>query len=259
MEELNRLLNAGNSPSQMARQLVRYLRNCLMAKLGGEKTELLQISGDERARAVRTATLFSEEDLTRFLQVMLRTFDELNYRQEPRLHLELGLMKLVHLQRLIPLEQILSGLPGAARPAGALGSGRTAQAEARSARRRRRCKRPDRFPSSRQNRRRLLPSSLTASASRAAASRRRWSDALRRSQRRSSEGCRSESRRRLGSRRAGAVAGQTRRRPSLTTRTWIACAMWSPLRSMSRDTTPRPRCWERGAGDWTRMARSRWR
>ena len=44
MEELNRLLNAGNSPSQMARQLVRYLRNCLMAKLGGEKTDLLQIS-----------------------------------------------------------------------------------------------------------------------------------------------------------------------------------------------------------------------
>jgi DNA polymerase-3 subunit gamma/tau len=116
MEELNRLLNAGNSPSQMARQLVRYLRNCLMAKLGGEKTQLLQISGDERARAVRTATLFGEEDLTRFLQVMLRTFDELNYRQEPRLHLELGLMKLVHLQRLIPLEQILSSLPSAGRP-----------------------------------------------------------------------------------------------------------------------------------------------
>jgi DNA polymerase III subunit gamma/tau len=114
MEELNRLLNAGNSSSQMARQLVRYLRNCLMAKLGGEKTELLQISGDERARAVRSATLFGEEDLTRFLQVMLRTFDELNYRQEPRLHLELGLMKLVHLQRLLPLEQILSGLPAAA-------------------------------------------------------------------------------------------------------------------------------------------------
>jgi DNA polymerase III subunit gamma/tau len=116
MEELNRLLNAGNSPSQLARQMVRYLRNCLMAKLGGADTELLQTSADERARASRTATLFSEEDLTRFLQVMLRTFDELNYRQEPRLHLELGLMKLVHLQRLIPLEQILSGFPGATPP-----------------------------------------------------------------------------------------------------------------------------------------------
>ena len=54
---------------------------------------------DERARAARTALLFSEEELTRFLQIMLRTFDELNYRQEQRFHLELGLLKLVHAQR----------------------------------------------------------------------------------------------------------------------------------------------------------------
>ena len=112
MTEIDTLLNAGNSPSQLARQMVRYLRNALMAKLGGESTELLQISGDERARVARTALLFSEEDLTRFLQIMLRSFDELNYRQEPRFHLELGLLKLVHTQRLIPLEQLMSQLPG---------------------------------------------------------------------------------------------------------------------------------------------------
>src|ERR1700727_4052103 len=111
MEEINRLLNAGNSPSQLARQMVRYLRNALMAKLGGESTELLQISDDERARAARTAMLFAEEDLTRFLQIMLRSFDEMNYRQEPRFHLELGLLKLVHTQRLIPLELLMSQLP----------------------------------------------------------------------------------------------------------------------------------------------------
>jgi DNA polymerase-3 subunit gamma/tau len=121
LQETNSLLNAGNSPSQIARQFVRYLRNCLMAKLGGENTPLLEISADERARASRSAVLFTEEDLTRFLQVMLRTFDELNYRQEPRFHLELGLMKLVHLQRLIPVEELLSQVTGrspTAKPAG---------------------------------------------------------------------------------------------------------------------------------------------
>jgi DNA polymerase-3 subunit gamma/tau len=106
--ELNTLLNAGNSPSALARQFVRYLRNALMARVGGENTDLLQISADERARAARSAMLFSEEDLTRFLQVMLRTFDDLNYRQEQRFHLELGLVKLVHLQRLLPVEELLS-------------------------------------------------------------------------------------------------------------------------------------------------------
>ena len=114
MEQLNVLLNAGHSPSSLARQMVRYLRNALMAKLGGEQTELLQISGDERARATRTAMLFTEDELTRNLQLMLRTFDDLNFRQEQRFHLELGLMKLVHAQRLLPLEELLSALGGKA-------------------------------------------------------------------------------------------------------------------------------------------------
>ena len=101
-----------------------------MARLGGKSTELLQISPDERARAARSAALFSEEDLTRFLDVMLRTFDQLNYRQEQRFHLELGLLKLVHLQRLLPVEQLLSQLPVAGKTAssgGALPGGGSAK------------------------------------------------------------------------------------------------------------------------------------
>ena len=114
MEQLNTLLNAGHSPSSLARQMVRYLRNALMAKLGGEQTELLQISADERARAARSALLFTEEDLTRNLQIVLRTFDDLNYRQEQRFHLELGLLKLIHAQRLLPIEELLSGVASGA-------------------------------------------------------------------------------------------------------------------------------------------------
>ncbi len=115
LAELDRLLGAGNSPSQIARQMVRYLRNVLMARIAGEATELLQLSPDERARAAGSALLFGEEELTRFLQIMLRTFDELNYRQEQRFHLELGVLKLVHLQRLLPVEELLTQLGGAAR------------------------------------------------------------------------------------------------------------------------------------------------
>ncbi len=133
MEQLNGLVNAGHSPSSLARQMVRYLRNALMAKLGGEQTELLQISGDERARAARTALLFTEEELTRNLQIVLRTFDDLNYRQEQRFHLELGLIKLIHAQRLLPIEELLSGMAGGAggnavRGSGGMAAPRTAAA-----------------------------------------------------------------------------------------------------------------------------------
>ena len=46
---------------------------------------------------------------------MLRTFDELGYRQEQRFHLELGLLKLVHLRRLLPIEEVLSQSGGGSR------------------------------------------------------------------------------------------------------------------------------------------------
>jgi DNA polymerase-3 subunit gamma/tau len=133
MEQLNILLNAGHSPLSLARQMVRYLRNTLMAKLGGEQTQLLEISADERARAARTALLFSEEELTRNLQIVLRTFDDLNYRQEQRFHLELGLLKLIHAQRLLPIEELLSGVAGAAGARTASSAPRASASVARAA------------------------------------------------------------------------------------------------------------------------------
>jgi DNA polymerase-3 subunit gamma/tau len=133
----NQLLDAGNSPAQLARQFVRYLRNAVIAKIAGIGVdgvgadgvagELLQISADEQRRAGRSAALFSEEELTRFLQVMLRTFDELGYRQEQRFHFELGLLKLVHLRRLLPIEEVLSQFPvgGSSRPGPGVAPART--------------------------------------------------------------------------------------------------------------------------------------
>ena len=118
---VDELLGEGHSPTHFARQLVRFLRNVTVAKIAGKDSPLLQVSSDERARVARIADLFSEEDLARHLQIMLRTHGELGYRQEQRFHLELGLLKMAHAQRLLPLEQLLSeaALPArgsAARP-----------------------------------------------------------------------------------------------------------------------------------------------
>jgi DNA polymerase-3 subunit gamma/tau len=109
------LITEGQSPSHFARQLVRFLRNCTVAKVAGAHSQLLQTSDDERARVARVAERFSEEDLTRFLNIMLRTHEELGYRQEQRFHLELGILKMVHAQRLLPLEELLSGATSSAK------------------------------------------------------------------------------------------------------------------------------------------------
>ena len=98
--------------------MVRFLRNALVAKVAGQQ---FATSADFRRRAStrgRVAARFSEEDLARFLQIMLRTHAELGYKQEQRFHLELGLLKLVHAQRLLPLEELLSGASTSAKTGG---------------------------------------------------------------------------------------------------------------------------------------------
>jgi DNA polymerase-3 subunit gamma/tau len=108
LRTVDRLLTEGQNPVHFARQLVRFLRNAVVAKVAGADSSLLQISSDERIRVARIAELFAEEDLARHLQIMLRTHSELGYRQEQRFHLELGLLKLAHQQSLLPIEQLLS-------------------------------------------------------------------------------------------------------------------------------------------------------
>jgi DNA polymerase III subunit gamma/tau len=106
---VDKLITEGHSASHFMKQFVRFLRNCIVAKIAGGETSLLQISSDEKQRVMRTAELFTEEDLTRFLQITLRTHGDVSFKQEQRFHLELGMLKLVHAKRLLPIEELLSG------------------------------------------------------------------------------------------------------------------------------------------------------
>jgi DNA polymerase-3 subunit gamma/tau len=108
LRQVDHLIGEGHSPTHFARQMVRFLRNATVAKIAGKDSSLLQISSEERERVQRVTELFGEEDLTRHLQIMLRTHSELGYKQEQRFHLELGLLKMTHAQRLLPIEELLS-------------------------------------------------------------------------------------------------------------------------------------------------------
>jgi DNA polymerase-3 subunit gamma/tau len=56
------------------------------------------------------AANFSEEDLTRYLQLALDLFRELQFSLQPRFHLEIGLLKMVQAGKLIPIEEALASL-----------------------------------------------------------------------------------------------------------------------------------------------------
>jgi DNA polymerase III subunit gamma/tau len=113
LRHVDHLISEGHSPTHFARQMVRFLRNATVAKVAGKDSSLLQVSSEERERVASVAEMFGEEDLTRHLQIMLRTHGELGYKQEQRFHLELGLLKMAHAQKLLPIEQLLSDVAAA--------------------------------------------------------------------------------------------------------------------------------------------------
>ncbi len=100
----------GGSPQHFSRELSRYLRNLLVTRISGADSRLVTASPSERAEMARIAAAFSEEDLTRYLQLALDLFRELQFSLQPRFHLEIGLLKMVQAGKLISLEEALASL-----------------------------------------------------------------------------------------------------------------------------------------------------
>ncbi len=108
----------GENLQHFSRELSRFFRNLLVARIAGSDTQLLAASPREREQMAQIAARFSEPELTRYLQLSLDLFRDLQYSLQPRFHLELGLVKLVMAGRLIDIEKALAGLPPApAKPA----------------------------------------------------------------------------------------------------------------------------------------------
>jgi DNA polymerase-3 subunit gamma/tau len=118
------LENSGKNLQYYCRELCRYFRNLLVAKIAGVPTRLIAASAAEQERLAATAARFREEDLTRWLQLALDMYSQLQYSLQPRLHLELGLLRLLHAGRLKPIEEVIGALAagGSAAPEPARGT-----------------------------------------------------------------------------------------------------------------------------------------
>ena len=102
----------GRNLQHFCREAVRHIRNLLIARVSGADSDLIAATPDQRPAIAKTAALFSEEDLTRFFQILLQTDDDLRRKPDPRVHLEMGLLKLINAGRLAPLEELLAELGG---------------------------------------------------------------------------------------------------------------------------------------------------
>ena len=113
-------LAEGRNLQHFCREAIRHFRNLLIARVCGADSDLIAAPPDQRLRLASAAEAFTEEDLTRYFQILLATDDDLRRKPDPRLHLEMGLLRLVNAARLAPLEELLAELnseAGAKRPA----------------------------------------------------------------------------------------------------------------------------------------------
>jgi DNA polymerase-3 subunit gamma/tau len=117
LEVVDELERNGQNLQHFSRELSRYFRNLLVTRVAGADTRLVAASAAQREKLGKIAGAFSEEDLTRYLQLSLDLFKDLQYSLQPRFHLEIGLVRLVQAGRLLPIEQALAGLGGTARTA----------------------------------------------------------------------------------------------------------------------------------------------
>ena len=126
---VHRLLAEGKNLPQFCREAIGHFRNLLLARVCGADSDLIAAAPEEHPRLARAAQAFSEEDLTRFFQILLETEDQVRHKPDPRLHLELGLLRLVQAARLAPLEEVIAELSGEVAPRASRRSAGAAPAE----------------------------------------------------------------------------------------------------------------------------------
>ena len=116
LELVHRFQKEGRNLQHFCRETIRHFRNLLVAKVCGADSELIAATPEQRPELARAAALFSEEDLTRYFQILLDTDDDLRRKPDPRIHLEMGLLRMVNAARLAPLEKVLAELNGEGSP-----------------------------------------------------------------------------------------------------------------------------------------------
>ncbi|MGA3016468.1 MAG: DNA polymerase III subunit gamma/tau [Bryobacteraceae bacterium] len=118
LDVVDELERNGHNLQHFSRELARYFRNLLVIRISGAASRLVAASAQQREKLAEIAAGFSEEDLTRYLQLSLDLFRDLQFSLQPRFHLEIGLLRLVQAGRLLPIEQALAQLGGSGpRPA----------------------------------------------------------------------------------------------------------------------------------------------
>jgi DNA polymerase-3 subunit gamma/tau len=95
----------------VVRELSRLTRDLLVVRVDPSRANDLEIAADaEREQLKAIAQKFSPEDLMRAFEVLTKADYEIRGSAYPRYHLEMALLRWIHLRKLVPITELIQGM-----------------------------------------------------------------------------------------------------------------------------------------------------
>jgi DNA polymerase-3 subunit gamma/tau len=106
-----RAVELGYDLRSVVRELSRVVRDLLVLSVDPSRIDDPEISSEsERARLKGLVSRFSREDLLRAFDVLSKAEFDIRAASQPRYHLEMALLRWIHMRKLVPLTELLGGV-----------------------------------------------------------------------------------------------------------------------------------------------------
>ena len=107
---VERAIERGYDLRLLCRELARATRDLLILSVDPKRASDPDVAADaERERLAAMAGQWSREDLLRAFDLLTKAEQEVRISDQPRYNLEMALLRLMHLRKLVPLSDLLSG------------------------------------------------------------------------------------------------------------------------------------------------------
>jgi len=105
---VERAIERGYELRLLCRELARATRDLLILSVDPKRASDPDVAADaEKERLLAMAGQWSREDLLRAFDLLTRTEQEVRVSDQPRYNLEMGLLRLMHMRKLVPLGELL--------------------------------------------------------------------------------------------------------------------------------------------------------
>jgi len=110
LEVVEKAYMAGVDMGYFYQKLLTHFRNLLLLKVVGDSSLLFELTEEDRRILKTQGESISVERLKQYLDILLAGEERLRRSQNPRLHLEAMVVRMAHLEELIPLDELLERL-----------------------------------------------------------------------------------------------------------------------------------------------------